>query len=129
RRVASRGLDHPPHRTPQVQGRTSDQAASRQVRRHGRLLRGLMPQTVEVRFKGSRRAFYSWAHDTDPLQRDEPVVVAAERGFDLGWVHSAGAQADQKCGGCSGCSPGTEEAEAAPYPAITRRALPGEVSQ
>ena len=88
-----------------------------------------MPQTVEVRFKGSRRAFYSWAHDADPLQRDEPVVVAAERGFDLGWVHSAGAQADQKCGGCSGCSPGTEEAEAAPYPAITRRALPGEVSQ
>lgn len=84
-----------------------------------------MPQTVEVRFKGNRRAFHAWADDAAPLAPGEAVLVEAERGLDFGHVHSAGALADKKCGGCDGCSTdagGTVQ----PYPPVVRRAGPDE---
>ena len=43
--------------------------------RHGRLLRGLMSQTVEVRFKGTRKAYFLWADD------DEPAPAPARRSW------------------------------------------------
>jgi cell fate regulator YaaT (PSP1 superfamily) len=66
-----------------------------------------MPQTVEVRFKGTRRDFFLWPDDQEPLHLREAVVVDAERGRDFGRVHSAGAVAEKKCGGaCTACSVG-----------------------
>jgi len=66
-----------------------------------------MPQTVEVRFKGTRRDFFLWPDDQEPLHLREAVVVDADRGTDLGRVHSAGATAEKKCGGaCTSCAVG-----------------------
>ena len=45
-----------------------------------------MPQTVEVRFKGTRRDFFLWTDEQDPLRLKEAVVVEAERGLDFGRV-------------------------------------------
>jgi cell fate regulator YaaT (PSP1 superfamily) len=66
-----------------------------------------MPQTVEVRFKGTRRDFYSWPDDQEPLRLREAVVVELDRGQDLGRVHTAGEVAEKKCGGgCTSCAVG-----------------------
>lgn len=66
-----------------------------------------MPQTVEVRFKGTRRDFFLWPDDQEPLHLREAVIVDADRGTDLGRVHSAGAAAEKKCGGaCTACAVG-----------------------
>ncbi|MEP6571207.1 MAG: regulatory iron-sulfur-containing complex subunit RicT [Gemmatimonadota bacterium] len=82
-----------------------------------------MPQTVEVRFKGTRRDFFVWPDESDPLRLKEAVVVQLDRGLDLGRVYSAGATAEKKCASsCSGCSSGakpngtevSETSEAAP---------------
>ncbi|MEO7354016.1 MAG: regulatory iron-sulfur-containing complex subunit RicT [Gemmatimonadales bacterium] len=65
-----------------------------------------MSQTVEVRFKGNRRAFFEW-HDAGNLLRlNEPVLVDVERGLDFGWVNSVGDAALAKCGGCTSCGTG-----------------------
>jgi cell fate regulator YaaT (PSP1 superfamily) len=87
-----------------------------------------MPQTVEIRFKGNRRAFHAWQHDADPLASGEAVVVDVERGIDFGHVHSAGSGAELKCGGCDGCGPATA-GPPQPYPAVTRRATPDDVAR
>jgi cell fate regulator YaaT (PSP1 superfamily) len=90
-----------------------------------------MPQTVEVRFKGTRRDFFIWPDDADPLRLKETVVVQLERGLDLGRVYSAGDTAAKKCASsCSGCSSGanpngtavaeTTEATPAAEPAAPR---------
>lgn len=87
-----------------------------------------MPQTVEVRFKGNRRAFHAWHDDAAPLRKDDPVIVEVERGHDFGFIQSAGAAAEQKCGGCDGCGPATA-GEPAPYPRILRRAEASDLRQ
>jgi cell fate regulator YaaT (PSP1 superfamily) len=66
-----------------------------------------MPQTVEVRFKGTRRDFFLWPDEQNPLRLKEAVVVELERGQDLGLVQTAGELAEQKCGGgCTACAVG-----------------------
>ena len=66
-----------------------------------------MSQTVEVRFKGTRRDFFLWPDDQEPLRLREAVVVELERGQDLGRVHTAGEVAEKKCGGgCTSCAVG-----------------------
>ena len=70
-----------------------------------------MPQTVEVRFKGTRRDFFLWNDEQEPLRLKEAVVVEAERGLDFGRVHTAGDTAEKKCASaCSGCSIGAKPA-------------------
>jgi cell fate regulator YaaT (PSP1 superfamily) len=83
-------------------------------------------QTVEVRFKGTRKGYFTWDHADAPLRTGETVVVEAERGRDLGQVTAVGAVADKKCGGCSGCAVGgdAEAAEPAAAKAVVRRATP-----
>lgn len=88
-----------------------------------------MLQTVEVRFKGNRRSFHAWEAVDQPLRKDEPVLVQAESGLDFGFVHSTGAAAEKKCGGCDGCSPTSGDAAPAAYPAVARRAAPADISQ
>jgi cell fate regulator YaaT (PSP1 superfamily) len=48
-----------------------------------------MPSIIEVEFKGNRREFFLWEKDDLP-PREAPVIVEADRGEDLGRVHSTG---------------------------------------
>lgn len=67
-----------------------------------------MPQTVEVRFKGTRRDFFLWPDDQAPLRLKEAVIVELERGQDFGRIQSVGETAELKCsGGCTSCAIGT----------------------
>jgi len=75
-----------------------------------------MPQTVEVRFKGTRRAFFHWPHEeTEPLRLKESVIVAADRGEDFGRISAVGDVAAKKCGGS--CSVPAAASGAADQPA------------
>ncbi|MGN6393003.1 MAG: PSP1 domain-containing protein [Gemmatimonadales bacterium] len=81
-----------------------------------------MSQTVEVRFKGTRKAYFLWHDEQAPLRVGETVLVEAERGRDLGRVTAVGDVAAKKCGGCSGCAVGGEAPPEAPPKAVVRRA-------
>ncbi|HEU4473326.1 MAG TPA: regulatory iron-sulfur-containing complex subunit RicT [Gemmatimonadales bacterium] len=81
-----------------------------------------MSQTVEVRFKGTRKAYFLWSGE-EGLRVGEAVVVEAERGRDLGRVTAVGDLAEKKCGGgCSGCAVGGESAEPEPLKQVMARA-------
>ncbi len=82
-------------------------------------------QTVEVRFKGTRKAYFTWADDAEPLRLNEAVIVEVERGKDFGRVSATGATAEKKCTSCAsgGCSiGGLEEAKPEPLKPVLRRA-------
>jgi cell fate regulator YaaT (PSP1 superfamily) len=80
-------------------------------------------QTIEVRFKGTRKAYFVWGDETAPLRNGEMVVVDVERGRDLGRVSAVGDVAGRKCAsGCNGCAVGTEPAEKEPPKPVARRA-------
>jgi cell fate regulator YaaT (PSP1 superfamily) len=83
-----------------------------------------MSHTVEVRFKGTRKGYFVWPDESNPLRVQEPVIVEVERGRDLGRVTAVGELAAKKCGGCSGCAVGgaAEEPAPAPLKAVLRRA-------
>jgi cell fate regulator YaaT (PSP1 superfamily) len=84
-------------------------------------------QTVEVRFKGTRKAYFVWDDAGAPLRVGEAVLVDVERGRDLGRVTAVGEVADKKCGGgCSGCAVGgvAEAAEPTAPRTVVRRATP-----
>jgi cell fate regulator YaaT (PSP1 superfamily) len=84
-----------------------------------------MPQTVEVRFKGTRKTYFVWDDDSEPLRLHEAVVVEVERGRDLGRVTAVGEAADKKCASsCSGCSVGEAAEEKIPPKSVVRRATP-----
>ena len=85
-----------------------------------------MSQTVEVRFKGTRKAYFVWADERDPLRLGDAVIVEVERGRDLGRVTAVGDVAAKKCaGGCTGCAVGeAAPAEPAPPKPVLRRATP-----
>jgi cell fate regulator YaaT (PSP1 superfamily) len=84
-----------------------------------------MSQTVEVRFKGTRKAYFLWAEADAPLRVGDAVLVEVERGRDFGRITAVGDVAAKKCaGGCSGCAVGGEAApgEAASPKPVVRRA-------
>jgi cell fate regulator YaaT (PSP1 superfamily) len=83
-----------------------------------------MPQTIEVRFKGTRKAYFLWADEADPIRVKEPVIVEVERGRDLGRVTAVGDTAAKKCGGCTSCAVGEAAEEPAPLKPVLRRATP-----
>ncbi|HEU5260043.1 MAG TPA: regulatory iron-sulfur-containing complex subunit RicT [Gemmatimonadales bacterium] len=63
-----------------------------------------MTPVVEVRFKGNRKAYFTWPSD-EPLALHDPVIVEVERGQDFGRVSAVGDLAARKCGGgCNGCA-------------------------
>ncbi|HYK83664.1 MAG TPA: regulatory iron-sulfur-containing complex subunit RicT [Gemmatimonadales bacterium] len=93
-----------------------------------------MTDVVEVRFKGNRREYFTWA-SKEPLALHDPVIVEVERGHDFGRVSAVGPVARRKCGGgCTGCSlaEGAPRASGGPGPApaparrIVRRATPAD---
>lgn len=85
-------------------------------------------QTVEVRFKGNRKAFFIWSKEEEPLRLQEPVIVEAERGLDFGRINSIGDTAEKKCTSCAtGCGTGEGAAEAPVVRPVTRRASQEEI--
>ena len=81
------------------------------------------PQTVEVKFKGTRKAYFLWPHAEDPLHVNQVVVVEADRGRDVGRVMTAGEAAAKKCAGaCTGCAVGEAQVTTEPLRAVVRRA-------
>jgi len=84
-------------------------------------------QTVEVRFKGTRKAYFLWSGD-EPLRAGDAVIVEVERGRDLGRVTATGEVAEKKCGGgCSGCAVGGEAQEPEPLKPVLGRATAEEL--
>ena len=83
-----------------------------------------MSQTVEVRFKGTRKAYFVWEDEADPLHVKDPVIVEVERGRDLGRVTAVGDVAAKKCGGCTSCGVGESGAETGALKPVVRRATP-----
>ena len=81
--------------------------------------------TIEVRFKGTRKGYFTWPEDAEPLRLQEAVVVQAERGQDYGRVTATGSVAQRKCSGCSAgaCGPAEPSSEEVLKPVI-RRATP-----
>jgi len=81
---------------------------------------------VEVRFKGNRKAYFSWPTD-DPtsLHLDDPVIVEVERGQDCGRVSALGDGAIKRCSRCNGCS--LDKAEATVDARVVRRATEGDL--
>jgi cell fate regulator YaaT (PSP1 superfamily) len=81
-------------------------------------------QTVEVRFKGTRKAYFQWDDAESPLRAGENVLVEVERGRDLGRVTAVGEIAAKKCGGCTSCAVGAvaevPAEPAAPKPILRR---------
>ncbi len=54
-----------------------------------------MPHLIEIAFKGNRREFFLWQSDEIPA-RSALVIVDADRGEDLGRVHSIGQEAEAR---------------------------------
>src|SRR5258705_5838946 len=83
-----------------------------------------MSQTVEVRFKGTRKAYFVWEDTESPIRAGEAVLVEVERGRDFGRVTAVGDVAAKKCAGsCTGCAVGeAAPAEATPPKPVLRRA-------
>ncbi|MBA3319757.1 MAG: stage 0 sporulation protein [Gemmatimonadales bacterium] len=83
-----------------------------------------MSQTVEVRFKGTRKSYFLWPGE-EPLRAGDAVIVEVERGRDLGRVTAVGDLAEKKCGGgCTGCAVGGEAEQPEPLKAVIGRAGP-----
>ena len=83
-----------------------------------------MSQTIEVRFKGTRKAYFVWEDSESPIRTGEAVLVEVERGRDFGRVTAVGDVAAKKCAGsCTGCAVGeAAPAEATPPKPVLRRA-------
>ena len=62
-------------------------------------------ELVEVRFKGNRKAYFTWGAGAPPSV-GTAVIVAVERGQDLGTVSAVGAVAQTKCTRCGACAAG-----------------------
>ena len=62
-----------------------------------------MAHLVEVAFRGNRKEFFLWDYP-DPPPVKSAIIVDADRGEDLGYVHSLGELAQKRNGGCAhGC--------------------------
>lgn len=85
-----------------------------------------MPGVIEVRFKGNRRGAYAWP-EAAPPPLHAAVIVEADRGLDLGFVHAVGSAAEQRCGGCDGCDP-AEPAREDARPGVVRIADAAELA-
>ncbi|HEY7614286.1 MAG TPA: regulatory iron-sulfur-containing complex subunit RicT [Gemmatimonadales bacterium] len=85
-----------------------------------------MSLTVEVRFKGTRKAYFLWPGE-EALRVGDAVVVEAERGRDLGHVTALGELAEKKCGGCNGCATSGVTEEPEPLKRVLLRATADDV--
>ena len=62
---------------------------------------------AEIRFKGTRKGYFSYTHLD--LRPGEHVIVQADRGEDLGEVTAVGTIAERKCSSSGGCATPTPD--------------------
>lgn len=79
---------------------------------------------VEVAFKGNRKEFFTWEGE-EPLPTRVPVIVEADRGEDLGYVHAVGELAEKRLAGV----PHAPSPDDGPMRAVRRRAAGGDVKR
>ena len=124
----SRGTDSPRDGAAQAPPRKARPAACREVRRDGRLLRGLMRADRRGAIQGHSQGLLPLGRRASPLRVGDVVVVEVERGRDVGRVNAVGDVAERKCSSaCAGCAVGEEPAEAASPKPVARRATPDDV--
>jgi len=88
-----------------------------------------MPQTIEVRFKGTRRGFYLWTTEQEQPRLNDAVIVETERGKDLGRVSAIGEVALKKCGtACNGCPSSKAPPKTSKQMKVLRRASDDDVN-
>lgn len=63
-----------------------------------------MASILTIRFKGNRRGDYTWEGPEPTPLKGTAVLVEAERGTDLGFVHRTTGSGETSCDGCDGCS-------------------------
>jgi len=83
-------------------------------------------QIAQVMFRGVRSEYYSFRGDV-PLQTNEYVIVEADRGQDLGWVHRAVDGRTHSCEG--GCDHAHHGPVIPPARKVLRRASPADVER
>jgi cell fate regulator YaaT (PSP1 superfamily) len=86
-----------------------------------------MSQTIEVRFKGTRKGYFVWEDEADPIRIKDCVIVEVERGRDLGRVTAVGELAGKKCGSCSSCAVGEAPDQTAALKPVLRRATADDI--
>ena len=86
-----------------------------------------MSQTVEVRFKGTRKGYFVWEDEADPIRIKDCVIVEVERGRDLGRVTAVGELAGKKCSSCSSCAVGEAPDQTAALKPVIRRATSDDI--
>jgi cell fate regulator YaaT (PSP1 superfamily) len=59
------------------------------------------PQLIEIAFKGNRKEFFLWEGGPELPRTGAPYIVDADRGEDLGRVHTTGDAARTRCARCS----------------------------
>ncbi len=88
-----------------------------------------MAHLVEVAFRGNRKEFFLWDYP-DPPALKSAIIVDADRGEDLGYVHSLGELAQIRNGGCAhGCGTSAPTRKALRSANGTDRASAGELQQ
>ncbi|HSM08200.1 MAG TPA: regulatory iron-sulfur-containing complex subunit RicT [Gemmatimonadota bacterium] len=83
-------------------------------------------QIAEVRFRGIRSEYFRFDEDS-PLRENEYVIVEADRGQDLGWVHRAVDAGSHTCEG--GCDHAHHGPVVPPSKRVLRRAAPADVER
>lgn len=111
-------------------GRSSRPAPShpapRPISASGPAATGRVFQITQVMFRGVRSEFYSYRGDL-PLQANEYVIVEADRGQDLGWVHRVVDGEAHSCEG--GCDHAHHGPVIPPARKVLRRASPADVER
>jgi cell fate regulator YaaT (PSP1 superfamily) len=84
---------------------------------------------VEVAFRGNRKEFFLWDYP-DPPPVKSAIIVDADRGEDLGYVHSLGELAQKRNGGCAhGCGTSAPTRKALRMANARDKATAGELSR
>lgn len=88
-----------------------------------------MAGTLTIRFKGNRRGDYAWQGPEQPPLKGTAVLVEAESGTDLGFVHRITGSGDQPCDGCDSCGTGTAPAAGEKILKVLRLAEPADLDR
>ena len=100
--------------------------APRPISASGSAATGQVFQITQVMFRGVRSEYYSYRGEV-PLAANEYVIVEADRGQDLGWVHRA---VDGKTHSCEGgCDHAHHGPVIPPARKVLRRASPADVER
>ena len=129
RRSAARGADPPRHRAAEDPPREARPPPGREVRRHGRLHRGLMTRADDRGpVQGHPQGLLRLGGRASPLRTPEAVHRRGRARRDFGRVTAMGDVAAKKCAGsCTGCAWARPRPKPRPLKPVLRRATPDDI--